>query len=85
LLLAVREQELMGALAVAVNVTTVPGGPEIGEKGGTVNCADAGVGIRIAETEKISADASRSTRYREPTRRVINSKHATWISWACTI
>jgi hypothetical protein len=61
------------------NLTVVPGGPKVVYRVsvGVGAVAYAGVGIRIAETEKNNADASSSTRYRELTRRVINSRHAT--------
>jgi hypothetical protein len=64
---------------VALNVTVVPGGPEVGAKVTVGVTAYAGLGIRIVGTEKSSADTSNNSRYREPTRRVINSKHATHV------
>jgi hypothetical protein len=67
-----------------VNVTTVPGGPVAGNKV-SVCAANAGTGIRVTGTEKSSADASNNSRYRELTRRVINSKHARKVSRVLTI
>jgi hypothetical protein len=78
-LFALRQSDAADIVCVnvpVVNVTLVPGGPEVGAKV-IVVWAYAGVGIRIAETEKSRPDASRSTRCRELTRRVINSRHAT--------
>jgi hypothetical protein len=88
-LLAEREQEvtrvgLVEKAGVVEKVTMVPGVPVFGVKV-SVMAAYAGFGIRIAGTEKIRADASRSIRHMELTRRVINSKHARRISRVLTI
>jgi hypothetical protein len=79
----VRVQEVIPVKPEPEYVTIVPGGPEVVLKVSV--CAYAGLGIRTAGTDKSNADVSSSTKYRELTRRVINSKHAIWVSRVLTI